>query len=106
MYAIGATPETVRPPEARVAAFPAAIPATCVPCPEAAGSNGTRAYGIDESGGGNARATITLAVAYWRWPFGNPAGIEYPAGAEQGGLWSTPVSIIPIFVPRPAVARP
>ena len=54
--------------------------------------------------GANARATITLAVVYAVLPFGKPAGIVKPAGAKNGCVWSTPSSMIPIFIPFPAVA--
>ncbi len=75
MYARGATPETTRPPGAVVDGFPAAIPATCVPCVDSVASNARRAPAVFAPGGANARATITFAVVYWSWPLGKPAGI-------------------------------
>ena len=68
-------PETLTPPVAAVPAFPAAIPATWVACPDWTGSKGLRAYFHVMPAGANARATITLAVVYAAWPFGKPAGI-------------------------------
>ena len=62
-------------PSASVFAFPAAIPATCVPCEESSGSNGFEACFQAGRAGGNARATITFAVVYAVWPFGKPGGI-------------------------------
>ena len=83
MYARGAMPETVRPPEALVPALPAAIPATCVPCPDSSGSKASLAERVLAVGGANARATITFAFVYWSWPFGKPPGIVYPPGAKN-----------------------
>ena len=60
----------MRPPSAGVFAFPAAMPATCVPCEENSGSNGFDACRQAGRGGGKARATITLAVVYAVWPLG------------------------------------
>ena len=61
MYARGATPETVVLP-VEVPAFPAAMPATCVACPDSTGSNGLPAYFQVVPAGAKARATITFAV--------------------------------------------
>ena len=69
MNARGATPDTVRP-VACVRAFPAAIPATCVPCEELSPSNASAAFSYRAPGGGNARAAITFAVVKRCWPFG------------------------------------
>jgi hypothetical protein len=49
---------------------PAAIPATCVACPDSSGSNGFDAFFHVGRGGANARATMTFAVVYEAWPFG------------------------------------
>src|SRR5438034_6515405 len=109
MYARGAIPETFTwppfGPGAEVLLSPAAIPATCVPCPESFGSKGTFAYGQLAPGGGKTRATITLAVVYARFPFGKPRGIVKPVGEKNWCRWSTPSSMIPILIPCPAVAR-
>ena len=61
MKARGATPE-IEAPLAIVPAFPAAMPATCVPCSDWSGSNGSRAFRQVVDAGANARATMTLAV--------------------------------------------
>ena len=62
MYARGATPE-MRPWPAAVSAFPAAMPATCVPWLESSGLNASRALGaVAPLLGANTRATITFAV--------------------------------------------
>jgi hypothetical protein len=63
MYARGAIPP-MRAPSASVLAFPAAMPATCVPWSDCSGSNGLEACGHVAPGGGNERATITFAVTY------------------------------------------
>jgi hypothetical protein len=68
-YARGATPK-MRAPSAGVFGLPAAIPATCVPWDECSGSKGFEACFHCGRAGGNARATITFAVAYAVWPFG------------------------------------
>ncbi len=70
MYARGATPETSAP-FAFVRAFPAAMPATCVPCSalEASASKGSSALPVCP-GAGNVRATITFALVKARCPFG------------------------------------
>ncbi len=60
------------------------MPATWVACPDNSGSNGLPACFHSAPGGGNARATITLAVVNATFPFGNPAGIVYPAGEKKG----------------------
>ena len=60
----------MRVPLAGVSAFPAAIPATCVPCEESSGSKGFDACFHVGRAGGKARATITFAVVYAVWPFG------------------------------------
>ncbi len=74
MYARGATPE-MRTPRALVPAFPAAIPATWVPCIDAPSSNGSRERPYVAPAGVNARATITFAVVNARTPRGKPDGI-------------------------------
>jgi hypothetical protein len=64
-YARGATPAIVtRPPPTFtfVPAFPAAMPATWVPCSETAGLNGSVENGTFGDAGGKTRAAITLAV--------------------------------------------
>src|SRR5712691_13044924 len=107
MYAAGATPDTVGWPGNAVAFVPwspAAIPATCVACSEFTGSKGRFAYFHFGFAGANARATITFAVVNEVFPFGKPAGIVYPVGSKNGWVWSTPSSMIPIFMPWPAVA--
>src|SRR3954469_21473961 len=109
MYASGAIPDmpgTVPRPGTFVAVVfgsPAAIPATCVPCSDCAGSNGSAAGGWVECGGGKARATITFAVVKLAWPLGKPAGIVKADGSKNGCRWSTPSSMTPIFMPWPAV---
>ncbi len=75
MYARGATPEMRTPARARVEALPAAMPATCVPWTEADARNGSLASLGMSPAGGNARATITLALVKRRLPFGKPGGI-------------------------------
>ena len=87
-------------------AFPAAIPATCVPWSEFGPSNASRAACVFAVGGAKARATMTFAFVKRRCPFGKPAGIVYPAGLKNGCDWSTPLSMKPIFTPWPAVERP
>jgi hypothetical protein len=57
-------------------------------------------------GGGNARATMTFAVVYAFCPLGNPAGMLKPLGLKKAWWKSTPLSMIPILIPCPAVARP
>src|SRR6478735_11326474 len=104
MYARGATPE-MRRPAAAVSTFPAAIPATCVPWLESSGLNASRALGEVTPLGANTRATITFAVVNRSWPFGKPEGIVYPDGSKYGWLGSTPESMIPIFMPWPALSR-
>ena len=87
------------PSVAWVFAFPAAIPATWVPCSDCSGSNGTfELRGLGE-GAWKVRATITLAVVYAACPLGKPGGIAKPAGSKNGCRWSIPSSMIPIFVP-------
>ncbi len=99
-------PETLTFPFAVVLALPAAMPATCVPCPDWAGSKGRRAYFHVVPAGAKARATITFAVVYAACPLGYPAGIAYPAGEKYGWRWSTPSSMIAIFKPSPRLGRP
>ena len=94
----------MRPLSVSVSALPAAIPATWVAWPECSGSNGFDACRQVAPGGGNDRATITFAVVYAVWPFGKPSGISYPDGSKNWCRWSTPSSMIPIFVPAPALA--
>ena len=48
------------------------------------------------------------------WPLGKPGGIVYPAGEKYGWVWSTPSSMMPIFIavalgsgaPSATVSRP
>src|SRR5581483_846442 len=104
--ALGAIPESgPRPAIAPAEKLPAAIPATWVPCSDSSGSNGRFAYFQVVVGGAKARATITFGVVKAVSPFGNPAGIVYPAGLKNGCAWSTPSSMIPIFTPLPAVSN-
>src|SRR6266536_488549 len=106
MYAAGATPDSgcVVKNGAGVPWSPAAMPETWVPCSLYSGSNGRFAYFHCGDGGGNARATITLAVVKPTSPFGKPAGMVKPTGERNGCVWSTPSSMIPIFIPWPAFA--
>ena len=101
MYAAGATPDkgSVLKNGAFVPWSPAAMPATCVPCSLNSGSNGRSAYFHCGEGGANARATITFDVVNATLPFGKPAGIVKPTGEKNGCVWSTPSSMIPIFMP-------
>ena len=78
----GARPPRPSCSRSRVPAFPAAMPATWVACPDSTGSNGLRAYFQVVPAGAKARATITFAVVYAACPFGKPAGIVYPAGEK------------------------
>src|SRR5437868_9004765 len=80
------------------------MPATCVAWSEFSGSNGVPAYFHVSPGGVNARATITFGVVYDVSPFGKPAGYARPPGSKYVCVWSTPSSMIPIFIPSPAVA--
>src|SRR5919197_5227715 len=105
MYACGATPERTRPAEARVFESHAAMPATWVPWLASSREN-ARCSLAEAFGGGNERATMILALVKRRWPLGNPVGIEYPVGSKNGWLSSTPLSMIPIFTPCPAVSSP
>ena len=62
------------------------------------------AYVWSGAGGENARATITLALVNCVCPFGKPAGIAYPVGSKYLCVASMPSSMIPIFIPLPAVS--
>src|SRR5438874_8177202 len=68
-------------------------------------TNGSVSTGSVEPGAGNERATITFAVVYAAFPFGKPGGYEKPVGSKNGCRWSMPWSMIPIFIPSPAVPR-
>ena len=106
-YAAGATPETVTCLVGSVAIVPwspAAIPATCVAWKENCGSNGVLPYFHVSLAGANARATITFGVVKAVFPLGKPAGYAKPVGSKYGCVWSIPSSMIPIFMPCPAVA--
>src|ERR1700750_2230706 len=81
------------------------MPATCVAWKELSGSNGTFAYFHDVDGGVNVRCTITFGVVYFVSPFGNPAGYGNPLGLKYGWVACSPSSMIPIFMPLPAVAK-
>src|SRR5437868_4176758 len=104
MYAFGATPDNVLP-ETAMPWSPAAMPATCVAWNDAVGSKGVVAYFHVGEGGGNVRCTITFGVVYCVCPLGNPGGYWKPAGLKYGCAASTPSSMIPIFIPLPAVSR-
>ena len=74
--------------------------------PSSAGSNGR--LGVAPAGAG--RRERRGRRSPWRscnarLPFGKPGGIVKPAGEKNGCVWSTPSSMIPIFIPWPAVAR-
>src|SRR5262245_5993245 len=79
------------------------MPATCVAWNELSGSNGRDAYFHDGDGGTNVRCTITFGVAAAVCPFGRPAGYEKPLESKNGWDASIPSSMIPIFMPFPAV---
>jgi hypothetical protein len=46
---------------------------------------------------------MTFAVVNRRFPFGNPGGDVNPDGSKYGFDGSTPWSMIPILIPRPAL---
>ena len=48
---------------------------------------------------------MTLLVVKFVFPLGKPGGMLNPAGEKNGWVWLTPSSMIPIFIPLPAVAR-
>src|ERR1051325_698844 len=103
-------PETLMEPEpsgfgAFVPWSPAAIPATCVPCTELTGADGSFASLLLGLAGGNERATITFALVYAAFPLGKPVGIGYPAGEKNVCRQSIPSSTIPILIPWPALSR-
>jgi hypothetical protein len=106
MKAFGATPESPvtggwsRPPVDAVPAFPAAMPATCVPWKLARGSSASRPR-RPAPGPGKERATITFGLVQRRAPLGNPAGYWRPSGAKNGFDGSTPSSTTPILIPVP-----
>jgi len=52
------------------------------------------------------RATITLPFASAASPFGKPGGGERAPSENIGFEKSTPVSMIPIFIPAPAWSSP
>ena len=80
------------------------MPATFVAWSESTGSKGVFAYFHVGSAGANARATITFGVVYAVFPFGKPGGYVKFAGLKKMCVWSIPSSMIPIFIPWPAVA--
>src|SRR4051812_32156001 len=104
MYAFGATPESVSAPT-WMPCTPAAIPATWVAWNEPVGSNGVDAYFHVGDGGVNVRWTITFGVANCVCPFGKPGGYWNPFELKYGWPASTPSSMIPIFIPLPAVSK-
>ena len=99
-------PDT-RIPSAFVFASPAAMPATCVPWSSTSltPTNGSVSSDPVAPGREKTRATITFGVVYAVFPFGNSGGYEKPAGAKKGCVWSMPWSMMPIFMPFPAVCR-
>ena len=46
---------------------------------------------------------MTLLVVNFVFPLGKPGGMLNPAGEKNGWVWLTPSSMIPIFIPLPAV---
>src|SRR6478672_9093166 len=104
MYAFGATPESRVGPTC-TPCTPAAIPATCVAWNELDGSNGLAAYFHVGDGGVNVRCTITFGVASCVCPFGNPGGYWKALELKYGCSAWTPSSMIPIFIPLPAVSK-
>src|SRR5207237_9302287 len=83
---------------------PAAIPDTCVPWNDEAGSTASRP-GSPAFGPGKTFATITFGVVHFVPPFGKPAGYEKPAGLKNALFWSTPSSTTPILTPVPSAPR-
>ena len=65
----------MRRPSAFVSAFPAAMPATCVPWLESSSEYATRALAAGALFGANTRATMTFAVVKRCCPFGKPVGM-------------------------------
>src|SRR3979411_1455740 len=107
MYAFGAMPDTFgRLPGmvAIVSWLPAAIPATFVACSELVGSKGVFAYFQWFDAGENVFARIPFGVVCAVCPFGKPAGYAKLVGSKKRWVWSRPSSMIPIFIPLPAVA--
>src|SRR5258706_8071481 len=88
---------------ATVSWSPAAMPATLVACSEFCGSNGVFAYFHAGFAGAKARATITFGDVNAVFPLGKPAGYEKPGGPKNACVLSRPSSMIPIFIPAPAV---
>jgi hypothetical protein len=58
-----------------VSAFPAAMPATCVPWLESLSAHGSLALEACALAGGNTLAAMTFALVKRRWPLGKPAGM-------------------------------
>ena len=81
------------------------MPATCVACSDWFESKGAFAFAYFGDGGAKARATITFRDVKDRFPLGKPAGIAKPFWDRNGCVWLTPSSMIPIFIPLPAVVR-
>ena len=70
-------------PSAFVSAFPAAMPATCVPWLESSSEYATRALAAVALFGAKTRATMTFARREALLPFGKPAGIDVAGRVEE-----------------------